>query len=186
MTIALTRGNSEIDGIVFDPKNRLEEAKLEITLILESGPIPQVRRKFDVTGPRFKIKNVNTGTYGLIVRFPGLGIPDRREDVTLGYKDYASVEFRLTEGATISGLLTQDMGRPYAARIELLDCKGVSIFSTTASGQGEFRLAEVPDGQYRFRVWSGSPYFNTQPITVDRQADQRIEIQALQQRWIPK
>ncbi|HMS18122.1 MAG TPA: carboxypeptidase-like regulatory domain-containing protein, partial [Planctomycetota bacterium] len=186
MTIALTRGDNQIEGVIDDPKQRMEEASIEVVLTLESGPVPVVRRRIQSTGPRFRIKDVNTGTYGLTVRFPGTGIPDVHQKISLAYRDRLVLTIPIPAGASVQGLLTLDKGRPLQASIDLLNEAGQSILNTMSTGTGEFRFSDVPPGKYRFRVHRGNPYFNTQPFEILDLSDRNIEITALNTRWVDR
>lgn len=186
MTIALTRGDNDVHGVIRDPLGRLAEASIEVELALDTGTRRDVRRRMTVTGPRFHVRHVNPGTYWLTVRFPGLAVPERRTSFTAGHRQRIDVEIDIPEGAPIDGLVTQDMGRPVPVRVDLLDAEGIPVISGQSDAEGRFRFENVPAGSYRFKVWFGNPFVTTQPIELDGKGETRVEIKALSHRWVAR
>jgi 5-hydroxyisourate hydrolase-like protein (transthyretin family) len=173
-----------------------------------SGSVPS--RPTDDLG-RFRIFNMPPGDYYLVAvagpfagpddpsgfaltYFPGTAVPTEATPVRLELgKDLSGLAFQLTPApmATISGVMTDEAGKPLAGSIRFLATSGGDVRSLIMAGvavgaDGAFTFRNVAPGTYVIQAFArvaggegnlGSMPFGSLPVTVSAGGDDLTNLQ---------
>ncbi len=157
---ALT-GNGLVEGTVINEITHVPVRKAQVTLGSANAP-PAVT---DATG-RFAFRNLGPGMYWLQASHPLFPQParvtqSRPLSVTLGQDEQKhDLVIALTPGATISGRVSDEDGKPLAGcSVQALgfqlgqpDRKLSAWNSATSDSRGQYRISALPSGRYYLMV----------------------------------
>jgi protocatechuate 3,4-dioxygenase beta subunit len=145
-----------VAGVAVDAAGRAVNA--EVTLALEEGRLPmETSAKTDYQG-RFLLRRLPAGTYHATVR-PENGQAQQLQTLTL-QPGQAVRDLRLAlgrgEALGISGVVTDEAGKPLAARVSISDYEPRGMYPEFArvetDGSGRFSFANLEAGEYRLRA----------------------------------
>jgi len=105
---------------------------------------------------RFRLDNLPQGDYRLRATAKGYLRERRYEETTVSADRESEVNFVLQKGASISGIITDESGKPvHKARVMLAKIDGTALFAhqTFSDKDGSFTLMGLPEGTFKLKVW---------------------------------
>lgn len=169
--LAMGRGRGTIEGRLI-PIGRRELPGRFIARVLRplEGKDVEVRREIVVVGKdSFRIEGVYEGLYVLEVEFPGSALAGCREsfDLTAEPERRKAFEFRLPEGANVTGTASSRAGANAGVTIALVDADNHVRARAVTGASGAFAFEAVPAGEWRYRVDGRVPTTWSPPFVVE-------------------